>query len=735
MKTFRWLWIGACLASACALSNRQDERGAIRVEEPIDAQRNVAIIEAQRTRDQHVEGIRRRGITTHSVPAEWRSIGPTNISGVTMSLLTHPHNADLLFSGSYAGLWKSINRGGTWVPIEDFTGLAISALARDPNDPNVIYLGTGAGVGAGTPAALYRSDDDGAHWVTVPFWVHPACGGINSISVAPGDPKRILVGTGGPNILGCAEAGIRLTDTGGASWRTVLRSEDAYAFEGFAVFDPNVAGRAVARARKAGAYHLFYSRDAGEHWTVSEDFPDSDTNANVAYVSGVPDLVFAVHWDRGRRGTLWRSDDGGVHYRMIPTVDPLIGGNWMRCALWIAPGEPRMIVIGGIDLYRSTDGGFRFTNLTTTGALDSTSNHAPHKDVHCLVEGSDYATSGPRPLYVCTDGGIYQAKDFLAATNTSNWARLVNGHVSTTYYDIDAGPTGEIFGGMQDTGEAFTDLRGTFHLADGDGSEVHSDPADERYDYYATVYRLRRSFERGFSLVDISPGGPGVEPTVRITFAIDPNNSERIFLGHETISVTHNARDARPAWTVIRRRVDGGAWASNVSVLAVEPGDSNVVWAGLNHGLQKSENALDRAPIWRNMEDDASSGFHLSGWVTTLMIDPEHTDRVLFGSVGGDLQETIDGGLHWANRVGTPEWRLPIVPINAIARHPGHSEWLYAATAVGLYSTEDGGLKWVPSTHPVLSKVNVRDVVFIPSTNTIVVATYGRGLWMGDVPP
>src|SRR6185312_10212535 len=78
------------------------------------------------------------------------------------------------------------------------------------------------------------------------------------------------------------------------------------------------------------------------------------------------------------------------------------------------------------------------------------------------------------------------------------------------------------------------------------------------------------------------------------------------------------------------------------------------------------------------------------------------------------------------------------VPVNAVARDPGHSDsvW-YAGTDIGVFLTEDSGKSWRNFTAPAgLPNVQVNDLQIVPGTGYLNAATFGRGLWrirvMGD---
>ncbi len=59
---------------------------------------------------------------------------------------------------------------------------------------------------------------------------------------------------------------------------------------------------------------------------------------------------------------------------------------------------------------------------------------------------------------------------------------------------------------------------------------------------------------------------------------------------------------------------------------------------------------------------------------------------------------------------------------------------IFAATRVGAYVSDDGGVTWTPTSGGA-GRCDVRDLAWIPDSNDLVAATYGCGLWMVTVSP
>ncbi|MEO1320768.1 MAG: glycosyl hydrolase, partial [Pseudomonadota bacterium] len=100
---------------------------------------------------------------------EWRSIGPSLKSGRIADIAIHPENASTWYVAvGSGGVWKTENRGTTWTPIFDNEdSYSVGAVAIDPNNPDVIWVGTGENVSGrhvGYGSGVYVSRDGGKNW-------------------------------------------------------------------------------------------------------------------------------------------------------------------------------------------------------------------------------------------------------------------------------------------------------------------------------------------------------------------------------------------------------------------------------------------------------------------------------------------------------------------------------------------------------------------------------------------
>ena len=98
----------------------------------------------------------------------------SRVAGAINAIATDPANANLVYVGTVnGGIWKTTNATAanpTWIPLTDFQlpALSIRSLAISPVDPNVIFAGTGSSSSLsslGTPGfGVARSTDGGGSW-------------------------------------------------------------------------------------------------------------------------------------------------------------------------------------------------------------------------------------------------------------------------------------------------------------------------------------------------------------------------------------------------------------------------------------------------------------------------------------------------------------------------------------------------------------------------------------------
>jgi photosystem II stability/assembly factor-like uncharacterized protein len=124
----------------------------------------------------------------------------------------------------------------------------------------------------------------------------------------------------------------------------------------------------------------------------------------------------------------------------------------------------------------------------------------------------------------------------------------------------------------------------------------------------------------------------------------------------------------------------------------------------------------------------------LKKWVSRIVPSKYDAGTVFVAQRGREdddfapyLWKSIDHGATWTSVAGN----IPAGSINVVREDPSVKNVLYAGNDVGVYVSKDGGRRW----HVLgngLPSVEVSDLQIHPRDHLIVVATYGRGMWVMD---
>ena len=676
----------------------------------------------------------------------WIAIGPGNIGGRVRSLVIHPTNPATMWVGAVAGgVWKTTNGGGSWSTNTDFlANLAVSCLAIDPANPNVLYAGTGEGFynhdgvqGYG----IFKTTDGGNTWVQLPSTNHPDFYWVNRLAISPTNSQHLLAATRSPGKI------LRSTD-GGGSWSTRLvapttmddvrfkPNTESDGSEGFEV--PDVfAIQCVAGSFRG---HVYYSRNDGVDWSLASGLPTpvDFQRVELAYSRSNPLIVYASVAFEG--GQLFRSTNGGLSFVQMGGPVGGTSASWYANTVWVDPINPDRVLVGGYpNLWRTTQGG--------AGGWTQANNI--HPDHHAIVSHPGYNGGTNTTVYVGNDGGVYQTTSVLATPLT--WTPLNNNLAITQFYG-GAGnvATGRIIGGTQDNGTVrylnnpqtpnWTTMFG------GDGGFCAADQTDPNYFYGEYIsLRIFRSTDGGTSATYIWPGIPancGDGPCANFTapFILDPNNPNTLLAGGKSLWRSTNAKASQPTWTEIKE--PAGSTFNYVGAIAVAPNQPNIIWVGYNDGsVYRTANGTAANPTWTQADSQLPHGGHFCTRITIAppalegppaggTEDPQvgFTVYVTFGGFNNDnVWKTQNNGLSWTNIHNN----LPIAPIRSLVVSPSDPNKLYVGTEVGVFAgvTVNGVTTWSPGSGSVDGPAHTRVDELFWMGSKLVVATHGRSMF------
>jgi len=639
-------------------------------------------------------------------PQKWRWIGPGNIGGRIRALAISRTSPSTMFAGSVGGgIWKTTNAGASWTPVDDFmASLSVSSIVFDPVNAGVLYAGTGEGYGnsdALRGAGIFRSVDGGATWTPLADTASQSTA-VNRLAIAPSG--RVL--------LAATNTGLWRSADNGASF--------ALAATGISPQDVDFSPSDGLRAVAGGYGAIVYSWDGGATWQNAAGLPMTSGRIELAYARSQPDTIYALVDTAG--GTLYRSTNAGASFSPA-SMTPLLenGQGWYDEALWVNPTDANHVVVGGVNLRQTFDGG-----ATWNWIADRI-----HVDQHVIVEDPRFDDVYNRTVFIGNDGGVFRASNIRTVAQTGYTALNNNLGVTQFYGGAGSATTGVIVGGTQDNGtlvrqpQYATSWKSTLG---GDGGFVAADPTDAAYFYAETIYlQLLRSTDAGATWSGIGGGiaDAGQSANFIAPFALDPNNPNRMYAGGARLWVSANVKSAAPAW----KAIFGSASANHVSAIAVAPSVSDVAWIGLTYGnVYRTANATAAAPSFTAVNAPTYGNF-----VTHITVSP-FDPNVVYVTMGGfgseNVIRTTNGGATWTDATGGDTTGLPNVPVNDLEIDPQDAGTLYAATEVGVFTSHDGGVTWdVPQSGP--ANVAVDDLFWMGTT--LVAATHGRGMFSVDV--
>jgi photosystem II stability/assembly factor-like uncharacterized protein len=306
-----------------------------------------------------------------------RNIGPALMSGRIADIDIHPNDNNLWYVAvGSGGVWKTENSGITWKPIfDDQPSYSIGCVTIDPNNPHVIWVGTGENVGGRHVAygdGIYRSQDGGASWKNRGLKDSQH---ISEIVVHPDHSNIIWVAAQGPLWSKGGERGLYKSTDSGETWEKVL-GDDEWVGVTDIVIDPRNPDWLYAatwqRHRNVAAYlgggpgsGIHRSTDGGATWDkLSKGLPKSNLGKiGLAISPQRPDVVYAaIELDR-RTGAVYRSADrGGSWEKQSDAVSGATGPHYYQ-ELYASPHQFDRIYLADVVMQISDDGGKNFRRM------------------------------------------------------------------------------------------------------------------------------------------------------------------------------------------------------------------------------------------------------------------------------------------------------------------------------------------------------------------------------------
>ena len=698
---------------------------------------------------------------------KFRSIGPALMSGRIADIAIHPLNESIWYVAvGSGGVWKTTNAGNTWTPIFDNESCySTGCITIDPNNPSVIWLGTGENVGGRHVSfgdGIFKSTDAGQSWTNVGLEQSEH---ISEIIIHPENSDIVWVAAQGPLWSKGGQRGVFKTTDGGANWTQVLGDAEWTGASELEIdpTDPSILYAATwDRHRTVAAYigggpgsGLHRSTDGGETWRkLSSGLPTSNLGKiGLAISPHTPDVLYAaIELDRRKGGVYRSSDKGSTWKKMSDAISGGTGPHYYQ-ELYACPHNPERIYLMDVRIQVSDDGGRNFRRLKEL---------YKHSDNHAIAFKKD----DPDYLLIGTDGGLYESFDL-----AENWRYFPNLPL-TQFYKIavdDAEPFYNIYGGTQDNstegGPSRTDnIQGIQNrdwkvVLNWDGHQPACEPGNPDLMYgqrqQGTLSRI--DLKRG-EVMDIKPqAGPG-EPYERFNWdapiVISNNNPKRIYFASQRVWMSENRGDE---WTALSGDLTrnenrlalpimgdiqsfDNPWDvfamstyNTIANLAISPKNEELIYAGTDDGLIQI--TTDGGKTWNKKEVSSISGVPNRAYVNDIRADlfDENTvylamDNHKEGDYKPYLFKSTNRGQTW-NKItdGLPSrnlvWRL-------VQDHKD-PDLMFIGTEFGIYFTVNGGQKWT-QLKGGLPTISFRDLKIQRREDDLVCGSFGRSIYVYD---
>jgi photosystem II stability/assembly factor-like uncharacterized protein len=691
-----------------------------------------------------------------------RSIGPAFTSGRIADFAVNPGNPSEYFIGVASGnVWKTTNNGTTFSPVFDNYGTyAIGVVRMDPNNHNVIWVGTGEnnhqralGYGDG----VYKSVDGGESWQNMGLKDSRQIGGI---VVDPRNSDVVFVAAEGSAWGPGGDRGLYKTSDGGKTWKKTLEISEHTGVNNVIMdpVDPDVLYATSEQRRR----HVFTKIGGGPESAVYKSTDNGETWRKI--MKGLP----GVHL--GGMGIDISPADHNVLYLIVEAAEDKggfyrsdnRGESWKRMSDHYSSGQYyNEIICDPVDVNKvysmetvsklTRDGGKTWENL---GLSDR------HVDDHALWIDPDDTNH----LIIGGDGGIYETYD-----EGKNWVFKSNLPV-TQFYRVQVDndyPFYNVYGGTQDNNtfggpaqnlsSAGVSSEEWYPILGGDGFWVQIDPTEPNIVYceyqYGNMYRYDK--KSGESL-NIKPRPRKEEKTYKWNWnaplVLSPHSNTRLYAFANKV---FRSDDRGESWKVISddltSQTDRNTWPVMDHYWSIDAVQKDVSTSLFGTGVSLAESQVQEDLIFAGTDDGVISITDNAGdsWIQVKtfpgvpeytyvsdIMPSKHNANIVYASFDNRKRDdftpyilkSTDKGKTWTSIASN----LPKEgTVHTMEQDPVNENLLFVGTEFGAFFSIDGGREWVQFKAGIPT-ISVRDMTIQSRENDLVLATFGRGFYILD---
>ena len=669
---------------------------------------------------------------------------PTNPDIAWVAALGHLYSAN-----KDRGVYKTTDGGKTWkqtLYVDDNTGAV--DLDINPANPNELYAGMWYRVRrawkfeeSGKTSGIYKSSDGGDTWKIVSgpgsgFMTGDKVGRIG-IAVYPQKPNIVYA----------------IVDNNNPKPDTTKKNDSLYkkedfkslTIEQFAQLDSKKLDTFLKKSFFPRKYTAALVKDMVATGKVKPtavwDYLDSDDGFQNSGIYGCE---------------IYRSDDYGITWKK--TNEKGIGifstYGYYFGKIFVSPVNENKLVITGVSLQLSTDGGKTFKNI------DKANVHGDHHVVWMNPKRDSHMING-------NDGGCNISYD-----NGEHWF-FANTPPVGQYYSVvtDDDRPYNVYGGLQDNNVWYGtssnqegprwQSSGDYpykSLVGGDGMQVQVDTRDNTTTYAGSQFgvysRLNRK-TRG-DRKSVRPQHQLGETPLRFNWQtpilLSKHNQDIFYIGANRLYRSFNKGDslALASNDLSNGRVPGNVPYGTLTTLSESPVRFGMLYAGTDDGNIHRSN--DGGYSWEQLNQTgpppppvkkgaklptANSKLQTNNLWVSRVTASQHKEARVYVSLNGYRFDNFAPYLYMSDDYGNT-WKtigkdLPYEPINVIREDPKNDSILYVGTDGGLYVSFDQGNSFMIWNGGLPKSVPVHDIAIQQRENEIILGTHGRSLYVSKL--
>lgn len=713
----------------------------------------------------------------------WVDRGPNNIGGRTRGIMFDPNDVgagngdgidyNRVFAGGVSGgLWVNndiTSASSSWTLVPGIgANISVTVIISDPNNSNTFYIGAGESYtsGAALGRGIWKSTDAGVTWTNIFGPAGTLSNGnqqvdgifyINDLVARDvGITTELYAAVGGASYgysspsqwHSLSEQGVYKSINNGTSWTkfTINESNGTPSNPNDIELDINndiwvtttrsswgFPGGKILKSLNGAPFSLIHTISGADRTEIEP----SQNSAN----------TFWILTSESNTANIYTTTNAFTNVTQITTepndADPGIpASDFTRGQAWydleIEADASDNLIVGGIDLFRSTDNGANWSQISEWYNFAGVSS-VVHADQQAIVFRP--GTGNDNKVVFGTDGGVFYSDDItLAASSTTNiTARNKDYNTVQFYYgaiDQNGGGDGDdLTGGTQDNGTPFR-LNATV------GANAFSDPfgGDGGYTEIdnGSTYMIQSYPYNNHVFVSY----PGLATSYYISATKDGLSTDGSFINEAVLDTNldifySNSSTGTPSIERTSTFTGGQGGVGNTSLtdallnasptaFKVSPftAASTKLLVGLKNGRLLRIDTANGTPSWNNI-----TGASFIGSISDIEFGQNEAEIFVTMHNYGvtSIWFTSDGGSNWSSKEGD----LPDLPIKCILQNPLIPKELIVGTELGVWATADytqANPTWVQS-YNGMSDVTIVDLDVRTSDNVILATTHGRGLF------